>query len=325
MAMNAKVSVLITSYNFREYIQAAVESVLSQSYQGLEIIISDDGSTDETDQVIRSLAQQHSNIIPVLSDHNQGISQNMNKGLDRCTGKYVALLSGDDLMASDKIRKQIRFLEQNEDCGLCTHEMEAFDSRTNEVLYQTSQRFRMPAKGRLDIVFPTHWTFDRETKNIPSSMMLRQDFLGKYRYDLRLRFRGEWLHIIDCLANSNLKWGHIPEVLGRYRVHDKQIHISKEADEASFEEAMLVLAIADARYPKLSKLIKNKHDFIHFQHLVFDWHKPEKRKAYENQFWREAGIIKWCYLKLARFILAHQKLMALTRPFRKAVKSTHDE
>lgn len=314
-----KVSVIIISYNFSKFIEDSLASVLNQTYPNLEIIVCDDGSTDGTQQIVRSFADQHPHIIPLLSDRNNGLCQNINRGLDRFEGEYVALLSGDDLMRPNKIIKQVEFLDRHKDCGLCTHDMDVFENSTGKTLYNTKDRYRLMRNSE-EMIFATNWLFGREVQSIPSSIMGRRDCLLAHRFDERLKVRNEWLYVIECLATTGTKWGHLPEVLGRYRVHDKQMHSSKEAAKLSFEEAMIVLAIASVRYPELAHFIKDKRNYLLFQHLVYNWHKPEMMKAFERQFLIEAGAAKWLYMKLARFFVQHPNLIQGSRPFRKVIQ-----
>ncbi len=315
-----KVSVIITSYNFSQFIEDSLTSVLNQTYPNVEIIVCDDGSTDDTQKIVKCFADRHAHILPLLSDRNHGLCQNINRGLDRCTGEYVALLSGDDLMQPNKVIKQVEFLDRNNDCGLCTHDMDVFDSESGQVLYNTHDRFRMPLKSGFEVLFATNWFFGRQTKNIPSSMLAKKDLFISHRYDGRLKYWNEWLYVIDCLATSGQKWGHVPEMLGRYRVHPKQMHVSKEAQDLTFEEAKIVLAIVASRYPELNRFIKNKHDYLLFEHLVYNWHNSDKIKSFERQFLVEAGVVKWLYMKLARSFVNHPTLMRSTRPLRKIIQ-----
>ncbi len=315
-----KVSVLITTYNFAEFIERAIQSVLQQTYKDIEIIVADDGSSDDSQQIIKSLASKYAPIIiPVLSEVNKGLSHNINQGLDRCKGDFIAILSGDDLMHPDKLSKQIQFLEQNPDCGICTHEMEVFESETGKPLYLTNERYRMPKKSGIEVMLSTNWLFDRPIQNLPSSIVGRADFLSPHRYDVRLRYYNECLYLIDCLAASQKKWGHLPEVLGRYRVHDKQIHANKNASGVFFEETLIMLAIAAVRYPRYSKRIKNKRDYTLFQHLIYDWHSQEKRKAFEKQLMLEAGFSKWLYFKICYGYLHNKRFFEATKFLRKGL------
>jgi glycosyltransferase involved in cell wall biosynthesis len=98
------VSVIICTYNQQEFIRDTVQSVITQTYPRVEIIISDDGSTDATPDILRDTAQRYPGRTKiVLSEINTGIPANINRGLAVRTGELVAWLDGDDLMLPRKI------------------------------------------------------------------------------------------------------------------------------------------------------------------------------------------------------------------------------
>jgi glycosyltransferase involved in cell wall biosynthesis len=248
---------------------------------------------------------------------------NTNRGLDCCTGEFIALLGGDDIMLPGKIQRQVEFMRAHPECGVSTHDVEIFDTRTGATMYRLNDRFARKDGGP-EVLFTTNWLFGREVKAIPSSSMYRASCIGPRRYDLRLRIVNEWLYEIDCLMASGLRWCSLPDVLVRYRVHDRQMSKSAEANELGFEEAMMVLAIAGVRYPVLARLIKRKREFIMFRHLVFEWFAEEKRSAYARQFRVEAGLLKWMYMRVARLVVHSGWLLAVSRPARRIVQRLVD-
>ena len=98
-----KVSVMIITYNQEDLISETIESVLFQNYPNLEIIVSDDASTDKTPEIILSYASRYPNVvIPVLNKKNIGITGNSNTAFFACTGEMVAVLGGDDEAGAKK-------------------------------------------------------------------------------------------------------------------------------------------------------------------------------------------------------------------------------
>jgi glycosyltransferase involved in cell wall biosynthesis len=319
MAIPGRVSVMIPAYNQEAFIEETLASVLSQSYPDLEVVVVDDGSRDETPNIIRRLAAHDRRIVAIYSDVNEGHSVNTNRGFDHCTGEFIALLGGDDVMLPGKIERQVDFMQAHPECGVSTHDVEVFDSRTGATLYRLNDRFARK-DGGVEVLFTTNWLFGREVKAIPSSSMYRASCIGPRRYDLRLRIINEWLHEIDCLTASGLRWCSMPDVLVRYRVHDRQMSRSAEAGERGFEESMMVLAIAGVRYPELSGLIKNKREYIVFRHLVFGWLTEEKWSACARRFRAEAGLVKWLYMRAARLVIRSGWLIEASRPARRLVQ-----
>lgn len=104
------VSVVITSYNGGRYLAAQLDSILAQTHQALEIILSDDASTDNTWAIAQQYAAQDARIVLIQHDCNVGLHANLGAALARATGEYIAISDQDDIWRSDKIEKQLSLL-----------------------------------------------------------------------------------------------------------------------------------------------------------------------------------------------------------------------
>jgi glycosyltransferase involved in cell wall biosynthesis len=117
------VSVVIPTFNRARQVQAAIKSVLAQSYTNYEVIVMDDGSTDETREAVEQIiGQEHSNRgrVGYLFQVHQGQSAARNKGIDAALGQWVAFLDSDDVWLPEKLEWQVRAVERFKDeCGAC--------------------------------------------------------------------------------------------------------------------------------------------------------------------------------------------------------------
>lgn len=111
MLENPDISVIITTYNRANFIDRAIKSVLNQIYQDFEIIIVDDGSTDNTEEIIKGYKDKR--IIYIKHKKNQGISAARNTRIKKSRGEYIAFLDSDDEWVPEKLSKQVKIL-QNE-------------------------------------------------------------------------------------------------------------------------------------------------------------------------------------------------------------------
>ena len=109
-----KVSVIIPAYNGDRFLGKAIDSVLQQTYQDYEIIVVDDGSTDNTAQI----AQQFGDAVRYFSQSNQGVAASRNLGLAAALGDYIAFLDQDDIFLPHKLSSQVALLEQDTDLGI---------------------------------------------------------------------------------------------------------------------------------------------------------------------------------------------------------------
>ena len=107
--LNDLVSIIMPSYNTGRFIKETIESVLAQSYPTWELIIVDDCSTDNTDEVVNQyLADER--IRYIKNDTNSGAAVSRNRALREAKGKWIAFLDSDDLWEADKLQKQIIFM-----------------------------------------------------------------------------------------------------------------------------------------------------------------------------------------------------------------------
>jgi glycosyltransferase involved in cell wall biosynthesis len=113
---NNKVSVIIPTYNCAKYIAGALESVLNQSYRNFEIVVVDDGSTDNTKEILNSYITN--GLIRYIYQTNQGPGAARNKGVEASSGEYVAFLDADDQLVSNSLESRKQFLDEHQEVML---------------------------------------------------------------------------------------------------------------------------------------------------------------------------------------------------------------
>ena len=110
-----KISVVMPVLNGEKYLAEAIESILNQTFQDFEFIIVDDGSTDQTPEILRSYANKDSRIQIVTNPINRGIGYSRNRGIALSRGEYIANMDADDLCLPERFEKQVRFLDSHPD------------------------------------------------------------------------------------------------------------------------------------------------------------------------------------------------------------------
>lgn len=213
------VSVRIVCYNQEDFIKEAIDSVLEQDYSNIEIVIADDCSTDGTVDILLEYQKKYpEQIVLALSKKNEGITKNINSGLQLCKGEYIAGLGGDDLMLPEKIRKQVEYMEKNPECTICYHNLDVFDSDTNETLYFFNEKVHY--EGGAEVLIK-YGTFNGACAN-----MVRASRTPKKGFNETLPVASDWLFWCECLLNGG-EIHYIDEVLGRYRKHQNNITNNK--------------------------------------------------------------------------------------------------
>ena len=106
-----KVSILLPVYNVSAYLGEAIRSILQQSFTDFELIILNDGSTDETENVVLSFSDKR--IRYIINEHNSGLIYTLNKGIDLATAEWIARMDGDDIADHQRIEKQWQYIQAN--------------------------------------------------------------------------------------------------------------------------------------------------------------------------------------------------------------------
>lgn len=128
---NPLVSVLIPTYNSAEFVKDTVKSIMNQTYQNIEIVITDDASTDGTIEILEKLEKEDKRIKLTKNKKNLGITDNMNSGIHKCNGEYIAILDGDDWAYPYRIEEQVKVMEDNPKVVLCSGYMDICDEDLN--------------------------------------------------------------------------------------------------------------------------------------------------------------------------------------------------
>lgn len=119
MNISPLISVIIPCYNAEKYVESAVRSIMNQTYKNLEIILTDDCSTDSTFSILEKLAAEDSRIKLYKNETNLKIVKTLNKMIQHANGKYIARMDADDISLLERIEKQVDFLEANPDIAFC--------------------------------------------------------------------------------------------------------------------------------------------------------------------------------------------------------------
>ena len=134
-----KVSVIMPCYNKAEYVEEAIESVLKQTYNNIEIIVVNDGSTDNSSEVIKSISDRNENIIFFDEKENRGVVWARNFGIAKATGEFILPLDADDTIQATFIEKAVRILERNSKMVISCKNVFDKDANDNKGLIDTQK------------------------------------------------------------------------------------------------------------------------------------------------------------------------------------------
>ncbi len=238
----------MAAYNEERFLAEAVESVLAQTFADFELIITDDGSTDETPAIASSFAERHPERVRVIrAERNQGKPFALNRALAIRRGELIAWLDGDDVMLPEKLARQVAALDAEPRAAGCAHDAEMFESSDGSVI----GRFSRVANGRPLRSGGIELWFDPTYKMLPSATMIRAALCPPGGFDERLTFTNDWLFDIEVFRRGRCV--ALDEVLVRYRRHSDNFTTRAGASGVAYEEGLMTMAIVAARYPELER------------------------------------------------------------------------
>ncbi|ADV68608.1 glycosyltransferase family 2 protein [Deinococcus maricopensis] len=226
-----KVSIGIITYNQADFIEEAVLSALHQDYPNIEVVVSDDGSSDETPEILQKLLRDYPDRLKlILLEKNVGLAQNCNVALSECDGEYLCFMGGDDILAPGKIKHQLEFMLCHPECSVSYHQVEAFESSSRKHLY----------------FFTTHFIEGYSKDLIENGMFfLPIGAMAKMTQSRQVKFREEipiasdWYFFIDILRSSSGSILYFPGVYAYYRRHSNNVtNFSNNADNWNAVELM---------------------------------------------------------------------------------------
>lgn len=201
--MSINVTVLMPVYNSVVFIKDSIESILNQSYKNFEFLIIDDGSTDGTTEILKRIKDKRIKI--VYNKSNLKLVKSLNKGIDIASGKYIVRMDADDISLPYRLERQIEFMENNPNIGICGTWTRNFGKNSDLNIYPITDK---EIKTRM--LFKCSFSHP--------SVIMRKSLLDKYA----LRYSEEFLYAEDYelwLRSSRfLNFANIPEILLKYRV-----------------------------------------------------------------------------------------------------------
>ena len=142
--MQPKISIIVPIYNTAKYLPACLDSIVNQTYQNLEIILVDDGSTDNSGVIANDYAKKDHRI-KIIHQKNSGQSAARNAGLAKATGKYISFVDSDDQIKPDFIKTLLGLYQApSTSLAICGHEYRNIKKHTSKALYTTPLKPRRP-------------------------------------------------------------------------------------------------------------------------------------------------------------------------------------
>ena len=211
--MKPLVSCVVPVFNGERYLAEALDSIISQNYHPIEIIVVDDGSTDGSAEV----AAGYGNTVTYVCQVNAGPAAARNTGIKSAKGEYLAFLDADDIWVSDKLERQLACLEARPEIGICAGHYQNFWAPE---LKEEEDRLRAQGAG------------EPQPGTLPSMLIRRSvfDTVGLLNQELKHRDSMEWL---GRAKDAGIVMETLPGILIYRRLHSSNISREEAAADPS--------------------------------------------------------------------------------------------
>jgi len=268
-----QISIIMPTYNGSKYVIETIESVLNQTFQNFELIIIDDGSTDNTVELISNLSPK----IRLICQENKGIAQARNTGLESASGEYIAFIDHDDIWHPEKLSLQVAYLENNQQVGVVY---------SSYIRWKSTKPYPFEVKhidSKLDDEL-SGWIYHHLlliNRVLFTTALFRASICNKVgEFSSKLPPSDDWDYAVR--ASRVCKFAKISMSLALYRVHENQTSrkISSVNSEAEYRK------IAISKYGLLSpngekvdkKSLKKRFFKNHFDFGYLHYHHPKGQK-----------------------------------------------
>lgn len=207
------VSVIMSVYNGEGYLKEAMDSILNQTYKNIEFLIINDGSCDNSLEIIKSYKDERIKILDNIE--NKGLIYSLNRGIKEAKGKYVLRMDADDISFLNRIEEQVKFMEENSDLAISGTDALYFGKNIKSYIRQ------MP-KGAENI---NSYSLVL-TPFIHPSIIVKTDIVKRYMYDGKFKGTEDfelWVRILKEYKGDNLS-----KVLLKYRILNNSITRTEE-------------------------------------------------------------------------------------------------
>lgn len=252
MNLSPLVSVLMPAYNREKYIGEAIESVLAQTYTHWELIIVDDGSTDRTAEIVKSYQAKDKRIILYQFAENKGIPYARNQCLALAKGEYLANLDSDDIALPERLEKQVKFMEENPEVGICGSKYVFIDDKNRKI----NEAFYMPTENeeiKVNLFLYQAHVFNT-TLLIKKRVIKNVKYRLNYNYAQDLKFYADMFHLT--------KFANLDEILVSYRLHKTKVSVLAKQEQLSFAKQAIQSLLENLKFSMSNTEITTHLKFV---------------------------------------------------------------
>jgi len=297
--MSKLVSIIIPTYNYAQYVREAVDSAVAQTYRPIEIIVVDDGSTDNTREVLSDYIG--TNKINYIYQDNKGLAGARNTGIRASKGEYVCFLDSDDLINEKKSEVQVKRLEENPECGVAFSDFRYFRDHDLSNLIPANVKY----SGEL--------TFSKVIRGeymVVHAALVRRDVFDRVGYfDESLRKCEDydfWLRVVM----NGIRFFYIDQVQAYYRLHEGQMVEDKTDLFRTYIEVINRYKEYDI---KTAEIALGKYGLWLGRMLIYSDRMKEGRKCLKEYMWyRREKVVRMIALIVMSYLFSGKTIRKIT-------------
>lgn len=271
------VSIFIPVYNAEKFIVECIESCLSQTYDNIELVISDDASKDNSWRLISEYSEKYPQKVRAFRQiENLGVTKNCDLLLRQCQGEYICFLAGDDLLGPRCVESSLNYFSEFQDLGIVFHKFQRVDE--NSIL--------IPEENNLEPHFGDIKDFLRKGIYLMANgMVVKRAANPQLAYNLDLKYASDHEFIFSILEYNDSRFYYTHEIHAFWRLNPKSITNTNQLE--TFIDAFL------SNY-ELSKKYRDHTHFINIQLINYLYYLRKYRviSSYSYQFYKVVFSIK---------------------------------
>jgi glycosyltransferase involved in cell wall biosynthesis len=283
---NPLVSIIVPCYNHEKYIEECILSIVNQTYKNIELIVIDDGSSDNSPAILEKLQKQYGFFLEFQS--NRGISKTLNKAIRNYTqGKYIAGSASDDFLAIDRIERQVRYMEAHPDWDMTFGKVYMVDAKSRVI--ENPVIFKPFPEAEKTLTFEL--LLDNNCIPSGSVMITREiwDKCGGYKENITIEDYDMWLKVAYYG-----KIVYLNEYFAYYRWHGE--NVSTQVFKIYSETWELIQSWKDRMTPDVARKILPRRDAYTFNVLARKYKKESLKYFRLNHSYWDSYIVQ-NYLK----------------------------
>lgn len=248
-----KISVILTSYNYANYIESAISSILAQTLSDWELLVVDDGSSDNSLEIIKSFCEKDNRIKLFQHENakNKGLKESILLGVKNATGDWIAFLESDDLLEPENLMQKVQIMEKYPSVKFIFNKVDFIDECNSKKI----NRFVQTQNELSRVTFPKNMFYDFGIQNKISTfscVMIEKEILLRANFNTPMDEFLDWWLWIHIAQNNDFYY--IDKPLTKWRLHQNSYIKAKKKSQFHFTQLKAYLDIYK-KNPKNFKLL----------------------------------------------------------------------